>query len=98
MKTYGTYTISAVKYDGEETRIEQAMVHLEPGHVLIGKRSREWIVERLLAGSKFLTAMREDEIWHVVDEVKPVEVAGGVFLRVDSRRDDDDDLGEVPKL
>jgi hypothetical protein len=97
VRTHRTYSISAIRFDDDETLIELARVHREPGHVLVGEMLREWVLEELLGGNGFLTVLRDGETWRVEEDVKPVEVAGRIFLRVGGRREDDD-LGELPEF
>jgi hypothetical protein len=96
--TSRTYSLSAVRYDDEETRIEMAIIHLEPGHVYLGERPREWLVDRLLEGTRVLTIVRAGSIWRIGDEVHLVSVVKDVYLRTDGKDDDDDYLGELPEF
>lgn len=99
MSEWGDYAITAVRYNNDETRIEQVKrKYVKPKNLTNTKTvSRSSIVSSIGSGNEYTTAIKNDNgKWSLGDPVHVLEVNGKKFIRTDQSDTKEDNLGGLP--
>lgn len=100
MSGWGDYAITAVRYNNDETRIDQVKRReVEPEALTSAEKvDRSTVVADIEAGNEYTTAIwnEDSENWSLGDEIHVLEVNGGKFIRTDQNETEEDNLGDLP--
>jgi len=101
MEKWADYGISAVKYNGTGTHIDQVKVHKDKGNAIGDAElwSREQVILALENSYTFITILNyEHGIWDEGQKVSIVNVDGNKYIRTDQDQNPSDNLDNLPKL
>jgi hypothetical protein len=101
MEKWADYGISAVKYNGTGTQIDQVKVHKDKGNAIGDAElwSREQVILALENNYTFITILNyKHGIWDEGQKVSIVNVDGNKYIRTDQDQNPSDNLDNLPKL
>ena len=98
MNNEAEYSISRVRYDHHNRRIQLVRVHTEPSHFLLGNYARHQVVESIGRGDRWITILQDDVHWRRGADIHVVVVNGREYLGTDRNEVEEDNLGELPEF
>lgn len=99
MSGWGDYAITAVRYNDDETRIQQVKRKEVKPDVLTNTEtvSRSTVVSAVDSGTEYTTAIKNDNgKWDLGDPIHVLEVGGEKFIRTDQSNTSEDNLEGLP--
>jgi hypothetical protein len=96
---WADYLISAVRYNDEETHIDQVRAHVDEGDNAgsATTTARSTVVERLEPGYTFVTIYKgSNDRWQKGAQVRVVVIDDEKFIRTDADATKADNLGNLP--
>ncbi|MGB9980595.1 DUF3892 domain-containing protein [Methanobacterium sp.] len=101
MEKWADYGISAVRFNGKGTYIDQVRVHKDKGNAIGDAEiwSREQIVTALEHNYTFITILNGSQgIWSEGQKVNIVHVDGSKYIRTDEDHNPSDNLVNLPNV
>ena len=101
MEKWADYAISAVRFNGKGTYIDQVRVHKDKGNAIGDAEvwSREEIVSALEHDYTFITILNGNQgIWDEGQVVNIVQVDGNKYIRTDEVNNPSDSLNNLPNV
>ena len=101
MAKWADFGISAVRYSGNKTGIEQVMVH-EDKDTTIGsgvEKTRNQVITGMKGGQTYVTILKGDgDKWKKGQDVHIIVVDGEEFIRTDANKRKSDNLENLPEF